>query len=109
MPGGIRIVAGDTSSSAGSPGTEILLINFPLLVHHKGHDTGLAPFSRPRDQRKASDHISIDHIVVFATGGMLSLACEYFEEVAVVWNRIVREDLCFPSITLGARLADQRP
>jgi len=40
-------------------GAEIFLIYFALLVDDECHHTGVAPFCRPSNQRKAADHPAI--------------------------------------------------
>src|SRR6185295_2818958 len=70
--------------------TKVLLINASLLIDDEGHDTRLTVFRRPCDHRESADHISVDDIVVFAAGGVLPLASEYLEIVAMegLWSGV---------------------
>ena len=54
-----------------------------LLIYQKGHDAGLVVFGRPCDQGKTANHVSIDDVIVGRAGGVLTLAFEDFEIIAV--------------------------
>ena len=47
-----------------------------MLVHHEGHDPGLAIIRRIRRQGEAADHLALDDVVVFAARGMFALPGE---------------------------------
>src|SRR5262249_8475359 len=66
-----------------SLGPKIFLRHSALLVRDKGHHAGRAIVRRPCDERKTTDHIPVDYIIVFAPRRMLALALEDFEQVSM--------------------------
>src|SRR6185436_19085500 len=53
---------------------EVLLINAALLVDDEGHHAGLAVFGGPGHQREATDHVSIDYVIIFAARRVIALS-----------------------------------
>jgi hypothetical protein len=69
----------------------------------------LTVFRGPGDEGKPADHVSIDHIVVFAAGRVLPLPSEYLEMVSVErptfgFNLLPE----FRVVTFGLRIGHQR-
>jgi hypothetical protein len=82
---------------------KVLLANVPLLVDDKGHNTGDAVIGGPRDQPEASNHISVDHLIVFSARCVRALSRQDFEIVTVV-----RPTFDFYSLILEVRTIQNR-
>ena len=89
-----------------SSGAEIFLVYAALLVDDERHYAGLAVLRRPRYQREAGNHVTIDNIVVPAAGRVAALAGENLEVISVVRNR---PNFAFLAVSFLMRVRDERP
>src|SRR5262249_29564663 len=64
-------------------GTEIFLIDLAPLVNDESHDAGIGVTHGPGDEGKATDHVTVNYVVVGTAGSVFALASENLEEVAV--------------------------
>ncbi len=84
FPFGVGVVCGHSRRNGIGLGAEVCLKNFSFLINDKGHNTGIAPFRRPCDQRKSRHHVTVYDVVVFPAGRVPSLACQNLEVITVI-------------------------
>src|SRR5205814_1790642 len=64
--------------------TEVFLEHLALLVHHKTHDPRDTVICRPCDEREASDHVAINHIVIASARWICPLPSEDLVKIPVI-------------------------
>src|SRR3954451_15501004 len=89
--------------------SEILLIYAALLIDNKSHDARVSVGGRPCDEGKAPDHVSIDDIIVLASGRLVALTGKDFEKIAMKRLRLGVGRGFVSEITFALSVGNQRP
>jgi len=84
---GPGVEGGDAAGDAGRVTAEVALVHFAPVVHHEGHDAGIAVAGRPGEHGEAAGHPPIHHIAHGATGRGRPLPLQDEEQVAIVGLR----------------------
>src|SRR4026209_2275854 len=104
LPGRIGVIRGHRFDLRVGVGTEIPLVNDPVLIDDEGHHAGHVVLRWPRDERKSARHSVADHVILRPTGGGGTLRGQYLEVVAV--ERRSLRSLVERNVVLGS-LRDQ--
>ena len=94
-PGLVGVVAIHVLHDLEGIAAKVLLVNSAFVADHESVDSSDPVLGRRRDQRKASEHCSLDYEVEPAKSRSVTLAFQYLEIVTVERRRLIRRVALF--------------
>src|SRR5215510_12207503 len=83
-PAPVRVMAFHCFDKLERVGSEVFLVNNPVMTHDESLYPGYPIFSGNRDQREAANHHVFDHVVEFAQGSSRALSLQHLEIVTMI-------------------------